>query len=300
MNDLQVAYIGGYSRSGSTILDILLSQHPQAFGTGELCYLFDDWADKNRTCSCGQAYSDCEFWADLSAELDLAAARTVIKAVEGRSSFNKVANSTLPADLTSQYTAYQETLFRYIQAKSGSNIIIDSSKTTRNSAGRCLALAKYTDLATYMIHLARNGRSTTKSFLQKGRNWALEGHVQNSFLQGLRSIVGWRLANDIAAESRAHLAEKYYLLKYENLIANPCSNLRALGAFLNIDVDDLVNKVESEAILAAGHQVGGNRLRRQKDLRFSAGVTDIPQLDIFHSLSFDFIAGDTCKKLGYL
>lgn len=299
MNDLKIVYIGGYSRSGSTILDILLSQHPEVFGTGELCYLFDDWLDGRRTCSCGKRYSACAFWSELITDFDIDAATSVIKAVENRSNFKNVMNDRLPTELKNNYKAFQEHIFRYIQKKSGKNIIIDSSKSTRNSAARCLAIAKYTDLDTCMIHLVRDGHSTTKSFLQKGRNWALEGHAENSNLQGLRSIVGWRLANEIANKSRAQLVTNYQLLKYENLIADPCSNLLALGNFLNINVDALVSKVEDGAILQAKHQVGGNRLRLQKDLRFRTGITENPQLDIFHNLSFNIIAGKTFKELGY-
>jgi hypothetical protein len=50
----KILYIAGYSRSGSTILDIILSSHPQIFGTGELGYLFDDWIAGTRLCTCEQ------------------------------------------------------------------------------------------------------------------------------------------------------------------------------------------------------------------------------------------------------
>ena len=299
MNDLKVVYIGGYSRSGSTILDILLSQHSAVCGTGELCFLFDDWLNRKRTCSCGRPYAECDFWSDLASTIDIATVSAVIREVEHRSNFKNVVDDRLPAELKSQYKANQEAIFRYIQKKSGKNIIIDSSKTTRDSAGRCLAIAKYTDLDTCMIHLARNGRSTTHSFLQKGSNWALEGHTENSFLQGLRSIVGWRLANEIANKSRTQLAPMYQLLKYEYLIADPCNSLLELGTFLNIAVDSLISKVENQAILQAKHQVGGNRLRRQKDLHFRADIIQSRQLDFFHSSSFEIIAGKVFKELGY-
>ena len=38
-----IIYIAGYGRSGSTVLDIMLGDHPRIFSGGELTYLFDDY-----------------------------------------------------------------------------------------------------------------------------------------------------------------------------------------------------------------------------------------------------------------
>src|SRR3954453_3522671 len=62
----KIIYIAGYSRSGSTILDIMLSSHPEIFGTGELGNLFDYWSEGIRTCTCEQIYNRCPFWKNLT------------------------------------------------------------------------------------------------------------------------------------------------------------------------------------------------------------------------------------------
>lgn len=47
-----IVYIAGTGRSGSTLLDMLLSSHPLAFGAGELSAVFVEWAEGG-LCTCG-------------------------------------------------------------------------------------------------------------------------------------------------------------------------------------------------------------------------------------------------------
>src|SRR5712691_331429 len=59
---IKVAYIGGYSRSGSTLLDCMLGQLPGFFSTGELAYIWTHGLGENRLCGCGSHFMECAFW----------------------------------------------------------------------------------------------------------------------------------------------------------------------------------------------------------------------------------------------
>ena len=61
----KILYIAGYGRSGSTLLDIVLGNHPENVGVGEVSFLLNDWANRSRRCSCGVPYQECEFWKNL-------------------------------------------------------------------------------------------------------------------------------------------------------------------------------------------------------------------------------------------
>ncbi len=55
----------GYGRSGSTLLDVLLGQHPNVAGVGELVQLHREGWQLNNYCACGARAGDCSFWAEV-------------------------------------------------------------------------------------------------------------------------------------------------------------------------------------------------------------------------------------------
>jgi len=60
---IRVLYIAGEGHSGSTFLDIMLGNHPDVFGAGELSNLpRGGWID-NEYCTCGRQANDCPFWS---------------------------------------------------------------------------------------------------------------------------------------------------------------------------------------------------------------------------------------------
>ena len=62
---VRVLYIAGAGHSGSTFLDIMLSNHPDIFGAGELANLpRGGWID-DEYCTCGRRANDCPFWSGV-------------------------------------------------------------------------------------------------------------------------------------------------------------------------------------------------------------------------------------------
>ena len=64
----KVLYIGGYSRSGSTLLDRMVGQIPAHRSTGELGYITTHSLQENRLCGCGARFLDCPFWTRVGQE----------------------------------------------------------------------------------------------------------------------------------------------------------------------------------------------------------------------------------------
>ena len=65
---IKILYIGGYSRSGSTLLLRLLAESPGLVAVGEL---FDVWNRSyrdNQLCGCGLGFRECPFWQQTTVE----------------------------------------------------------------------------------------------------------------------------------------------------------------------------------------------------------------------------------------
>src|SRR5437870_3902580 len=62
---VRVLYIGGCTRSGSTLVDRALGQLPGLVSTGELGLLTTHCLTENRLCGCGQRFRDCSFWREV-------------------------------------------------------------------------------------------------------------------------------------------------------------------------------------------------------------------------------------------
>ena len=64
-NRLRVVYIMGYGRSGSTILDTILGNHPDLESVGELLHAVRLAFLEDEFCACGQRASECPFWTEV-------------------------------------------------------------------------------------------------------------------------------------------------------------------------------------------------------------------------------------------
>ncbi len=303
MKSKKIVYIAGYSRSGSTILDIILSSHPAIFGTGELAYLFDDWLQQDRLCTCGEPYGNCRFWKQfaLPAGMDMETAKSVVRKVESRSSLKALVNGQLPEDIIEKYKQIQISLYSYIAGTSQKDIIIDSSKTSRDMAGRFYALHRYTDFDVYVIHLVKNGVSVVESYVKKGRNWALEGYGKNDRFVAARSSMGWYLANSIARKLGAKLPRTHVLqINYEELVSQPETVLQSIGSMLELDMSGVMENIQSNVAFHPQHNVGGNRLRLEKEVRFAkTNGFKKSGLSLYHRFIFKAIAGRLHKQFGY-
>jgi len=62
MTDVPVLYIGGWGRSGSTLLAHVLGEVPGFVSVGELRYVWQAGPGANELCGCGLQFAECPFW----------------------------------------------------------------------------------------------------------------------------------------------------------------------------------------------------------------------------------------------
>ena len=65
---IKVLYIGGYGRSGSTLLDRLLGQMQGFHSVGEMWNIWQKCFIENQLCGCGKPFQECDFWSAVVEE----------------------------------------------------------------------------------------------------------------------------------------------------------------------------------------------------------------------------------------
>jgi hypothetical protein len=215
----RILYIAGYSRCGSTLVDMVLNSSVRIASTGELTYLHDEAAARARMCTCGAAYGDCARYGDWLATRPTGEG-AMVRRVERRNALGKLLAGSVAAEDARAYRAYGQSLFRHIARQTGADIIVDSSKSARDAAGRPLALSRLAGLDVRILHLTRDPRQTVQSYVERGSNWVLEGHRAKGVLESWRPILGWVLANRIARRIGHEIgADRYMHLRFEDFLS---------------------------------------------------------------------------------
>ena len=60
-----VLMLGGFGRSGSTLLERCLAEAPGAVGVGEVIHLWERALRDNELCGCGEPFGSCSFWQQV-------------------------------------------------------------------------------------------------------------------------------------------------------------------------------------------------------------------------------------------
>jgi hypothetical protein len=293
--------ITGLGRSGSTILDIVLGNHPQIESVGEVGNLIrNGWISQESLrgidqkklrvplCTCGKRldvlYIDtpeeaCPFWSSVRREW---VERTDRDSIE---SYPKLQDTfelkrrwprllyekRRPSAAFRSYARLTLAFFESIRAVSKKPIIVDSSK----SPVRTFALSMVPGIDLYVVHLVRDGRgvitSLRKSFEkdpQAGIMWDHKGNpiwktaVRRTVLY-LVSVLRWMVQNLAAEWVCIQLGPKRTMrLRYEDFVADPKTALEGIGSLMELDLSDLADGASSGKPMQAGHNIGGNRTKK--------------------------------------
>jgi hypothetical protein len=278
-------------------LDVILGNHPEIVSAGELTYLVEDWRTPGRRCACGASYANCEFWAGLPEAVSLTKETSrAVRQIERRRATVPVLLDAVPGEVQATYRRFQRGVFSYLTETIGTSIVVDSSKSAGDAAMRFYALSRIAGLDVYVLHLVRDGRATMASCVRKGSNWALEGHADPPTLPGMRAAAGWTLANGwVLGLSRRYVQpDRYMRVQFEDLTTHPARTLEAIGAFLGVNVEMLIDRVQRGEDFDVGHNVGGNRVRKNGTIQLRTTGSDRRREDGLrwhHRLAFTAVGG---------
>jgi hypothetical protein len=273
----RVLYVAGYGRSGSTLMDMLLSAHPDACGTGELARIFD-YILEGGSCTCQETYESCALWggvlrhlADAVPGFSVERAAAVTRRVERRPGLWR---SSLPGDpaLVGEYTAIWRGVFGAVAAATGAAMVVDSSKSDRASGIRALALRELCGLDVRTVHQVRDPRGVMWSLLRGSNRKIEEGRPPAVRGGALRALAGWIAANATVEAMVARRGLPVVRVRYEDLVEDAPAQLRRLARPFGIDVSPLISFLEEGGALRSDHGVAGNRLRRKGVEKLRADV----------------------------
>jgi hypothetical protein len=223
---MKLIYIVGSGHCGSTLLDMILGAHSKVFGAGEIQNLkFEN------KCACLKYISDCEKWKSLKGKINpenLTIFRDKINFLKNSDNFYFLKNK-------------KNILDNIIKNNPEIEFIVDSSK----DIDRLEFLLKYSNLDIYVIHLVRDGRAVSWSYIRK-------------YKKVFPWIFKWFLSNlKIEIFKKRHSKKKLIFIKYENFIEDPEKEIKKILRLINLDYKKSMLKFRNRN----QHQVGGNRMR---------------------------------------
>jgi hypothetical protein len=286
----RVIFVGGVSRSGTTLLHRLLGQLPDVVSLGEVCNLWGTGLRNGDLCTCGDLIASCVFWKEIGDRafggwdaVDLQEMRRL------RGSIDRI--RFLPALLQGKrsgavqttaaaYASYYTKIYTAALEVGGAQVVVDSSK--RAPLACCLGM--YADVDLKLVHIVRDSRgvaySCTKNVLRVD---SVRGATLGTASPADTSL-NWIVQN-LALEILSRKGVSTRMLTYERLIEDPVGVLREVISFAGLSVDESAMRFLSDdhAVLDAGHSIGGNPMRAQTgrvSLRLDdAWRTHLPRTD---------------------
>jgi hypothetical protein len=318
-----LVYITGSGRSGSTLLDMLLSTHPDIAALGEVHRFSMSLGRKSapHRCTCGDVIDECEFWSAVIEKLKLEnidpyMLKTTWKSYEyigdnhdGTNIIEHVPPQTLLKTRVNLFNIFLSLgLSKVIDVLSsrvanfqeGVKIAEDSwflyEKTCEVNAkkilidgsktpGRLLALMAFNrhQVPIKVIYLCRDGRAVAHARMKR---------------QGLsmRSAVKiWVIEHKKISIALRRFAGDIHYVKYEDLCVNTGDTLQEI--FTHIGADGLC---DNKSFRDSSHSLGGNPMRlRSSEREIILNEQWKDELSREELNCFESIGGGLNKKLGY-
>lgn len=286
---LKVIFIGGSSRSGSTLLDRILGQIDGFFSLGETYHIWERSFIENQLCGCGTPFKSCDFWKAVVEKafggLDHVDGEAILKLQRSvarirhtpQLAFPKLRSQRFRSAL-SEYVEILERLYRAIAKTSGCKVLIDSSKVPPHG----FILCEMSNVDLYVVHLVRDSRAVAYSWQRKKRR--PEIHWKEAYMPKLGFLKAaqlWMLSNWLVG-LLSRKVPKYKIVNYETLASNPRSTITKILEWMGMDSANL-DFFDNERVVRLGvdHTVSGN------PIRFKQGKIEIrPDREWSEKMSF--------------
>jgi hypothetical protein len=265
---VRVLYVGGAPRSGSTLLDRVLSREPGRVSTGEVVHLWRRGLHGDELCGCGEAFHECPFWGEVGRRAfggwDHLDAERVVRLQERVDRNRFVAMMAAPA----LFPAYRRRMERYagllsklytaIADVSGCGTVVDSSK----HASTAFLLRRVPGVDLRVVHLVRDSRGVAYSTAKRVRR--PEVHDREAYMPTASpagTAVRWTAFN-LLLEGLRLVRVPVTRIRYERFVDAPRASLAAVRGLLGErhPVADVVEGDRS-VTLPRDHTVSGNPMR---------------------------------------
>lgn len=278
-----VLYIGGWGRSGSTLLERVLSQAAGTLALGEVVHLWERGVRLNQLCACGTAFHDCPFWSRVGADafggwdqVDLDRITELAAAVDRQRhiprSVRRTPRPPFDAQVVEYASAFQK-IYTAAAAITGARVVIDSSKEIPTA----LTLSHLDDLDLRVLHIVRDSRGVAYSWSKVvERPETSDGEPMPRF-SPVRSTAFW-LSGNLTVRGLVHRGVPVTRLRYEDLVADPSGSIESVWRSLGLPGCPDIPMVDPHTIeLGPSHSVAGN------PMRFRTGLTRLSADDAWRT-----------------
>lgn len=263
-----VVYIGGFGRSGSTLLERVLGQVPGAVAVGEMVHLLERGLVGDEDCGCGVPFHQCAFWSDVGikafggwAHVDGAEWLALKRRVD-RNRFIPLLIAPLLPTFRRDLRAHAERLaqlYTAIAEVSGADLVVDSSKQPSTA----FVLRRVPRIDLRVIHLVRDSRGVAYSWTKEvARPEIRHGAVLMPRFHPVGAASRWMSYN-----AWFHLLQavrtRVTLVRYESFLSAPRRQVTdVLTAAGHPVTDDQLGFLTVDRVhLDGDHSVAGNPMR---------------------------------------
>lgn len=259
-------YVAGWGRSGSTLLETLLTDDTTVC-VGETFQLWSR-SPLAHYCSCGDALPDCPVWGGVVDAFDRPWDAVVdeMRGIRRRVLRTRYARSLVRSARwagsvdVERYAHVMRTLYKRVAQETGATTVIDSSKLPLD-----LAALAHGDLALRVVHLVRDPRAVAASWkrtvewqMPDGQTLRMPTHAAWS------SAARWDLYHGLTSMVLRGIDVPALRVSYESLVRLDPAAIDALGAFT--DEPGLVERAGRAATtgldVPVQHAIAGNPGRR--------------------------------------
>jgi len=227
----KLIYIGGYGRSGSTLLEYLLTSHPSLVACGEIQRSFLRFeVKKKRLCTCGQTLPACPVWGPFRKRWD---------ELKG-----------LPVD--------ELTLALLEWVSANYEVMMDSSKTAWGSFLVPWRLSRRLGQHFLLVHLVRDPRGVCWSSIRTSWRSKKRARPSPPIVTALRAALGWTMANLVCETFRWSRPERYLRVRYEDVVWAPHEVIETI--LQRVGLKPAHSRLLSEPV-GNRHQLHGNAMR---------------------------------------
>lgn len=304
----RVVMLGGFGRSGSTLLERCLAQCEEFVGLGELLHLWERGLRDNELCGCGEPFGQCSIWQQIGqrayggwSKLD---AEQVVS-----DRLNVVRNRFLPELIAQRGVGARriprERLLQNLQKlyaaaaqSAGDKVLVDSSKHPAYAY-----LLRSLDIDLRCVLVVRDPRGVAYSWakvVQRPETGSRDEQMPRYSIPA--SMFNWTTYS-LLFHALTLLKVPVLTVHYEDFMSNPRQTLLRIHKFCDVEVSEqsLPPLTEQQIHLDKHHTVAGNPMRfKVGDIqlkldiawqekmkgtdRFFAGALSLP-LRLFYRLS---------------
>lgn len=235
-----VVLLAGMGRSGTTLLDRVLSQVPGVVGIGELVHAWERGIGADELCGCGQTFSRCPFWSEVGERafggwhhVDLAEVRRLrmsVDRVRRVPSLLVGGGAGLTRDRV-RYSGLYVRVYEAVAAVSGARIVVDSSK----QASLPHVLAARPELDLRVIHCVRDARAVCYAWTKRKRR--PEAPESASFMPTYRprTMAGMWTTHNLAVELVRWRRTPVHRIRYEDFVDDVVGQTQRILSFAGVN-----------------------------------------------------------------